>query len=320
MNFLKKLISKKWVKVIIVIIGLIIICKVWGALYDNVINKKPYEQQVVLITGTASGIGEATAKHLIEKGHIVYGGDIQFEKNKWLNEAGGHSLDMDVTDREMVRAGVQKVIDEQGRIDVLFNNAGYGLYGPIEEVTMEDVQAQFDVNVFGYAHLVKEVLPHMRKQGDGLIINNTSMGGKITLGGLGGWYHATKHALEGWSDVLRFEVAHFGIDVVIIEPGMIDTNFGNVAMVYSDKYEPGTAYEHAYAPMRAMREQMEQDPEGGMQAADPIVIARVVDEAMNAKKPKIRYAEGPMANELIMFRDIFGDRAFDWLMGRIFGA
>lgn len=314
-NFLKKLTNRRWKKVIIGILVLVVVCKAGSALYDNVINVKPYEQQVVLITGTASGIGEATAKHLIEKGHIVYGGDIQFEKNKWLDEAGGHSLDMDVTDVDMVKAGVQKVIDEQGHIDVLFNNAGYGLYGPIEEVTMEDVQDQFDVNVFGYAHLVKEVLPHMRAQGDGLIINNTSMGGKITLGPLGGWYHATKHALEGWSDVLRFEVRKFGIDVVIIEPGAINTNFGIPVLGFLEKYRQGTAYEHLFVPFEAMQA----DEDAFATGADPIVIAEVVDEAMNAKRPKIRYTRGPLANELIMFRDIFGDRAFDFLMMQMFG-
>lgn len=301
-------------KKLIVLVAVVVVLEVSCWFYNNVINVKPFEKQVVLITGTASGIGEATAKHLISLGHTVYGGDIQFEKNKWLDAAGGHSLDMDVTDVEMVKAGVAKVIEEQGRIDVLFNNAGYGLYGPIEEVTMEDVQAQFDVNVFGYAHLVKEVLPHMRKQGDGLIINNTSMGGKITLGGLGGWYHATKHALEGWSDVLRFEVDHFGIDVVIIEPGAINTNFGLPVMAYLDKYREGTEYSHLFDPFDAMVE----DPEAFSGGADPIVIAETVEEAMRARTPKIRYARGPMAKPLITIRDIFGDRVFDWLMRQMF--
>lgn len=322
-NLCKKLTDRWWKKIlfaIALIIFVVVLCKAWGALYDNVINVKPHEQQVVLITGTASGIGEATAKLLIEEGHIVYGGDIQFEKNKWLDEAGGHSLDMDVTSSTMVAAGVDRVIAEQGRIDVLFNNAGFGMYAPIEEASIEDAKWQFEVNVFGYANLVKEVLPHMRAQGDGLIINNTSMGGKIWLGGLGGWYHASKHALEGWSDVLRFEVREFGVDVVIIEPGAIDTNFGAVAQVYADRYREDTVYEHLYAPMDAMREQMESEDGGGFQAADPIVIAEVVSQAMNAKKPDIRYARGPLANELIIFRDIFGDRVFDFLMHRMFGG
>lgn len=315
MRIIERLTNKWWKRIVIVVIALILVFRSGEWIYDNYINVKPYEQQVVLITGTASGIGEATAKHLVEQGHVVYGGDIQFEKNRWLDEAGGHALDMDVTDVEMVKAGVAKVIEEQGRIDVLFNNAGYGLYGPIEEVTMEDVQAQFDVNVFGYANLVKEVLPHMREQGDGLIINNTSMGGKIYLGGLGGWYHASKHALEGWSDVLRFEVDHFGIDVVIIEPGAINTNFGVPVAGYLEKYRQGTAYEHLFIPFDEMTSDTDSSSSIG---AEPIVIAEAVNEAMNAHRPHIRYTRGPLANELIIFRDIFGDRAFDLVMQQMF--
>lgn len=316
MNRIKKFFAKHKKKLLFLLV-LFVVWKGGCWLYNNVINVKPYEQQVVLITGTASGIGEATAKYLIEKGHIVYGGDIQFEKNKWLDAAGGHSLNMDVTNVEMVQAGVQKVIAEQGRIDVLFNNAGYGLYGPIEEVTMEDVHQQFEVNVFGYANLVKAVLPHMREQGDGLVINNTSMGGKIWLGGLGGWYHATKHALEGWSDVLRFEVKKFGIDVVIVEPGAINTNFIGPVSGYLKKYREGTAYNHLFTPF----DEMQANPDNSaLSGSDPIVIAEAVNEAMNAKRPKIRYTRGAMANELIIVRDIFGDRIFDGLMNSMFNG
>lgn len=304
--------SIRSLKVIGVLITVVLICKVWNYAYDNYINVKPYEQKVVLITGSASGIGKATAEYLIEKGHIVYGGDIQYEKNRYLNSIGGHALDMDVTDTTMVKAGIEKIIAEQGKIDVLFNNAGYGQYGPIEEVSIADAKAQFEVNIFGYANLVKAVLPYMRKQKDGIIINNTSVGGKVTLGGLGGWYHASKHALEAWSDVLRYEVKNFGVNVVIIEPGFIRTEFGNVVFKHMGKYVENSNYPHLFEPF------LNFDMDDSSMGSEPIVIAEAVDDAINAKKPKIRYARGSMSKELITFRRVFGDKAFDWLMGNAF--
>jgi len=264
-------------------IGLVWLQRVWGKIYHNVFNTTGFEQKVVLITGTASGIGKATAEHLIEQGHIVYGWDIQFEKNKFLDDIWWTSLDMDVTDVAMVTSGVAKIIEEQGRIDVLFNNAWFGLYGPIEEVDMDDVQWQFDVNVFGYTNLAKAVIPHMRDQWDGLIINNTSMWGRVTLWWMWWWYHSSKHALEWLSDVLRFELDEFGIDVVVVQPGMIDTNFGNFAAQFIEKYESGSNYSHLFEPMAAMAEQMENSDEPMWD--NPLVIAEAVEEAMNAKNP-----------------------------------
>ena len=192
------------------------------------------EQKVILITGTASGIGKAAAKTLIEKGHTVYGGDIQVEENLYLNDIGGHALIMDVTKDDQVNAGVQKMIDEQGRIDVLINNAGYGSFGTIENIDMDELQYQFDVNVFGYARLQQAVLPHMRKQRSGLVIEISSVVGEISYPMLG-WYAATKHAVEAMADALRQEVAPFGIDVVKIQPGAVKTNFPNVALAKLDQ-------------------------------------------------------------------------------------
>jgi len=187
------------------------------------------EQKVIVITGTASGIGKAVAKILIEKGHTVYGGDIQVEENLYLNDIGGHALIMDVTKDDQVNAGVQKVIDEQGHIDVLINNAGYGSFATIENIDIDELQYQFDVNVFGYARLQQAVLPHMRKQRSGLVIEISSVVGEISYPMLG-WYAATKHAVEAMADALRQEVAPFGIDVVKIQPGAVKTNFPNVAL------------------------------------------------------------------------------------------
>jgi len=187
------------------------------------------DQKVILITGTASGIGKASAEKLIENGHIVYGGDIQVEANLYLNEIGGHALVMDVTQDEQVNAGVQKVMDEQGRIDVLINNAGYGSFSTIENIDMDELHRQFDVNVFGYARLQQAVLPYMREQRSGRIIEVSSVVGEVSYPMLG-WYAATKHAVEAMADALRQEVAPFGIDVVKIQPGAVKTGFYDVAL------------------------------------------------------------------------------------------
>ena len=269
-------------------------------------NAKEWEQKVVLITGTASGIGKATAELLISEGHVVYGGDIQHDKNLYLEKIGGYSLKMDVTKEDEVKTAVEKIIKEQGRIDVLINNAGYGQYGPVEEVTMEDAFAQFDVNMFGVARVTKAVLPHMRNQKSGTIINISSMGGKIYTP-LGAWYHATKHAIEGWSDCLRLEVAEFGINVVIIEPGLINTGFYDVFAEKLEPYTKNTAYGHIMEPML----------KGDLpKMSEPNVVAKVINKAINKRKPKTRYVKGKMAKMAISYRGLFGDRAYDKMIQR----
>lgn len=277
---------------------------------------KTIEKKVILITGSASGIGKSTAELLIAEGHIVYGGDIQFEKNKYLDEIGGHSIDMDVTDTLMIKAGVERIIKEQGRIDVLFNNAGFGLYAPVEETTEEDMRYQFEVNVFGVAYVTRAVLPYMREQKSGKIINTSSMGGKIYMP-MGAWYHASKHAIEGFSDCLRLELKHFNIDVVIIEPGAINTNFGMVTTAYMQKYMEGSAYTHLTEPFGKMMVETMEDENAADMGSDPIVIAEVVNKAINAKNPKTRYVKGKMARFLIWYRNWFGDKAYDRVMMRM---
>ncbi len=276
------------------------------------------EPKVILITGTASGIGKATAEHLIEKGHIVYGGDIQFQKNKYLDSIGGHSIDMDVTDTAMVNAGVERIIREHGRIDVLYNNAGWGLYAPVEEAREGDLRHQMEVNLFGVNNVTRADLPHMRKQESGRILVTSSMGGKIYMP-LGAWYHASKHAIEGYFDCLRLELKHFNIDVVIIEPGAINTNFGNVTSGYLEKYVDNTAYGHMVTPYVEMMKQITEDPEMiERMPSEPIVIAEAVEKAIRKRKPKTRYVKGKMGKLLIFYRNTFGDRAFDRLILRMF--
>ncbi|MGC2865801.1 oxidoreductase [Corynebacterium glutamicum] len=178
--------------------------------------------KVALVTGASSGIGESTARKLQSLGFTVYGATRRTERLQKLASDGIHPLEMDVTDDESMKARIAKILADSGRIDVLVNNAGYGSYGAIEDVSIDEGGRQFEVNVFGAMALTRLVLPHMRKQKSGTIVNITSMGGKIYTP-LGGWYHGTKFALEALSDALRLEVAQFGIDVVVIEPGGIAT-------------------------------------------------------------------------------------------------
>ena len=263
------------------------------------------KQKVVLITGTALGIGKSTAEYLIDKGHIVYGGDILIQENLYLNDIGGTALEMDVTNQNHIDNAVKKIISEQGRIDVLVNNAGLGVYGAIEDVSMEDIYYQYDVNLFGLARVTKAVLPYMREKESGTIINISSVLGE-TYGPLAGWYLSTKHALEGWSDALRVELKKFDIDVVIVQPGAINTNFSNVTKTYIDKYRENSPYQHLYGePITDTGNEILSNQ------SDPIVIAKVINKAMDARNPKTRYAAGAYSRIGIFLRKIMTDKMFD---------
>ena len=194
---------------------IILIVLLLGAVFAN------SNQKVILITGTAHGIGKSTAQYLLDKGHIVYGGDILVEENLYLNEIGGVALEMDVTKQDHVDNAINQIIAEQGRIDVLVNNAGIAVGSAIEDVSMEDALYQFEVNLFGIGRTVKAALPHMRAQGSGTIINISSVLGKA-YNPLYGWYVSSKHALEGWSDVLRLEVEQFGVCLLYTSPSPRD--------------------------------------------------------------------------------------------------
>ena len=263
------------------------------------------KQKVILITGTAHGIGKSTAQYLIDKGHIVYGGDILIEENLYLNDIGGTALEMHVTNQNHIDDAVTQIISEHGRIDVLVNNAGLGVYGAIEDVSMEDIYYQYDVNLFGLARVTKAVLPYMRDKESGLIINISSVLGE-TYGPLAGWYLSTKHALEGWSDALRVELKKFNIDVVIVQPGAINTNFSNVTKTYIDKYRENSPYQHLYGePITDTGNDVLSNQ------SDPIVIAKVINKAIDARNPKTRYAAGAYSRIGIFLRKIMTDKMFD---------
>lgn len=262
------------------------------------------EKKVILITGTASGFGKATAEKLIEKGHIVYGADIQKEANKYLDKIGGHSIEMDVTKDDMVQQGVQRVINEQGRIDVLINNAGYGSYATIENIPIDELKHQFDVNVFGYARLQQAVLPQMRKQRSGRIINVSSVVAHVSTPLLG-WYASTKHAVDAMSDALRMEVKDFGIDVVKIKPGAVNTNFDEVAFAKLEATQIPSDYDPLVDDITTVMRAIYATCEGPENTANDIV------EAVETKKPKANYKTTKDARQLIMVEGLVGDKKMD---------
>ncbi|GGX57065.1 short-chain dehydrogenase/reductase [Litorimonas cladophorae] len=262
--------------------------------------------KIVLITGASSGMGKYTAKTLINEGYVVYGAARRVENMQDLVQMGGHVIGMDITDEVQIEAAVARILSEQGKIDVLVNNAGYAIYGAVEQVSIADARCQFDVNLFGLASLTQKLLPHMREQGGGHIINITSIGGKVYTP-LGAWYHATKHALEGWSDCLRVETAKFGIKVTIIEPGAIQTEFSDVMAGPMVELSKGGPYEALSVAIESGNKKYYT----GAPSNSPQVIADVVLKSIKSKKPKTRYAAGKMARTTLFMRRWMSDKAFD---------
>ncbi len=226
-----------------------------------------------------------------------------------LTEYGVHTIELDVTDEEACKDAVGRVVAERGRIDVLVNNAGYGSFGTIEDVEIDEARRQFDVNVFGLAALTKAVMPQMRERRSGTIVNVSSMGGRLVTF-MGGWYHATKYAVEALSDALRMEAAEFGIDVVLIEPGGIKTEWGNIAADHLAESSKGGAYEQtASKAAEGMRRQY-----SGKMMSDPDVVVRAISRAVNAKRPRPRYLIGFGAKPLVAAHAVLPTRAFDWFV------
>lgn len=262
--------------------------------------------KVILITGASSGMGKDFALQLIKEGNIVYGAARRADKMKDIEAAGGHVLAMDVTKEATVQAAIDTIISEQGHIDVLINNAGFGMYGSVEDTSIDDARYQFEVNIFGLASVTQKVIPHMREQHSGTIINISSMGGKMYTP-LGAWYHATKHALEGWSDCLRLELKQFGIDVVVIEPGVINTEFGDVVSGPLAARSKGGAYEEMANKVAKSTEDLYLKGNGSPAS----VITNLISKAINSPHPKTRYAAGKYAKPMMWIRKYLGDRFFD---------
>ena len=271
-------------------------------------------RQVALVTGASSGIGEATARKFVELGYTVYAGARRVERMAGLQELGVRVVELDVVDDASMVALVDRVIGETGRIDVLVNNAGYGAYGALEEVSLVDARRQFDVNLFGLARLTQLVLPHMRAQRSGRVINISSIGGRI-YGPLGAWYHAAKFAVEGLSDSLRLELAPFGIHVVIIEPGAIRTEWGAIAADSLIETSGSGPYADQAGAVAAVVASTARDD--GIGSA-PDQVADAIGKAVQARRPKTRYVVGRGARPLILARQILPDRAFDRVIRILF--
>jgi NAD(P)-dependent dehydrogenase (short-subunit alcohol dehydrogenase family) len=268
--------------------------------------------KTVLITGCSSGIGAATAAHLVGQGWRVYATARRPETLTDLRERGCETLALDVTDEGSMRAAVEAVTAAEGSVGVLVNNAGYSQSGALETVPIEQVRRQFETNVFGLLRMCQLVLPGMREQRWGRIVNVGSMGGRLTFPG-GGVYHATKYALEALSDAMRFEVRGFGVDVILIEPGLIVTNFGEVAAgSVSD-----AGGHSAYAEFNKQVAKRTQEAYTGPMAklgSGPEAVAKTIAKAISANCPKTRYPVTASAHLLINQRRLSPDRVWDLVM------
>lgn len=282
----------------------------------------PTGSQVALITGCSSGIGEASARRLHAAGLTVYATARRPETLTDLAASGVNTMALDVTDEASMVAAVDEAIASSGSIDVLINNAGYGLYGPVEQLPMEEIRRQFETNFFGLVRLTQLVLPHMRSNGHGRILNISSMGGRTTLPG-GAMYHASKHAVESLSDALRIEVRPFGIDVVLIEPGPVKTAWNDVAaasVATASAADPGE--DDPYLEFKnAVAGGFGSVTEGPFShlSSDPDSIAKVVVRAATTRRPRTRYLINPVARSTVAAKALLPDRVHDALLRRQFG-
>jgi NADP-dependent 3-hydroxy acid dehydrogenase YdfG len=267
----------------------------------------------VLVTGCSSGIGRVTAEHLVRAGHTVYATARRPETLADLASAGARTMALDVTDESSMEAAVKAIEAEHGQVGTLVNNAGYGVYGPVEEVPMDAVRRQFETNVFGLGRLTQLVLPGMRAAGTGRIVNISSMGGRLVYP-TGGWYHASKYAVEALSDALRVEVAPFGVKVVLVEPGLIRTEFESVA---SSGLDPQAA-SGPYGGLRRHADDVMRRGYRSRAGAEPSAVAEVIRTAVEARRPRTRYVVTPAAKAQVQLRRLGGDRLWDAFVSRAY--
>ncbi|MBO7051008.1 MAG: SDR family NAD(P)-dependent oxidoreductase [Bacteroidaceae bacterium] len=270
------------------------------------------QKKVILITGASSGIGYNAALILAEQGHRVYGAARRVELLEQLREYGVTPVRMDVTDDASMVDGVNAIIDAEGRIDVLINNAGYGYMGAIENVTIAEAKRQLEVNLFGLARLTQLVLPYMRTQKSGRIINTSSVAGKAVIP-FGGWYNVSKYSVEALSDALRIEVKPFGIKVCLIEPGGIKTDWGIIAADNLSASSKDTEYEDAGLRMARLLKI-------GYTSnflSNPIRVAKAIARAANSRCPKVRYRLGAGSGLIVILHALLPARWWDALMRAI---
>jgi len=269
----------------------------------------PSPSKAVLITGCSTGIGRATAEHLAGRGFTVYATARRPESIADLEAKGCRTLQLDVTDEASMAAAVKAVEDAEGAVGVLVNNAGYSLSGAVETLSMEDLRRQFETNVFGLVRMCQLVLPAMRGRGWGRIVNISSMGANLVFPG-GGAYHATKFAVNALSDALRFEVKGFGVDVVVIEPGLITTEFGETASAQVGG-DGGPYAEFNAAVAKATDEIYKKGPARHL-GGGPETVARAIEKAI--EHPRIRRRVTPSAHLTIWQRKLMTDGMWDRMM------
>ncbi|WP_125573195.1 oxidoreductase [Levilactobacillus huananensis] len=266
-------------------------------------------RKVALVTGASSGIGKAIARSFHRNGVTVYAGARRVSRMNDLDDLGITTLSLDVTNAKSVASVVNRIVSETGRIDILVNNAGYGLMGAVEDVPLKQAEDQFAVNLFGVARLIQSVLPMMRQQHSGRIINVTSVDGRVAQP-LAGWYVASKFALEGLSDTLRLELAPKGIHVSVIEPGAIKSAWADIATDHLKETSANGPYQEAAADAGRILQVVKRF------SSEPRVIARLVDRAALSRRPKTRYSAGA-GSQILFVRRFLSDRAIDRMWGLI---
>jgi short-subunit dehydrogenase len=266
---------------------------------NNIVNKTAF------VTGASSGIGKSMAEYLAKEGYYVFAAARSLDKLEAIKSENIEPVQLDVTDSNAVIKAVEHISASKGRLDLLVNNAGYGVYGTIEGVSQEDAKKGFDVNVFGLGQITQTVLPIMRNQQSGLIINVSSVVGKISLPFLG-WYSATKHALEGLTDALRAEVKPYGIKVVLIEPGSINTGFEDVAMATLEKCKDPEVYaNHKASFAKTVRNSYKSAP--GSEA-----VIKELQKIIRTSKPRLRYVAGREGKIFLALKSFLSDGFFDF--------
>jgi NAD(P)-dependent dehydrogenase (short-subunit alcohol dehydrogenase family) len=270
--------------------------------------------KAVLITGCSTGIGRATAERLAGSGWNVYATARKLDDIADLTEKGCRTLALDVCDEESMQAAVAQIQDETGAVGVLVNNAGYSQSGAVEDIPLDRIRRQFETNVFGLIRMIQLCAPEMRKQGWGRIVNISSMGGRLVFPG-GGIYHATKYAVEALSDAMRFEMKAFGINVILVEPGLIRTQFGAAAVGSLEGATPGDGpYDKFNAAVAKTTAGAYEDGLMSKLGAGPEAVARVIERSIKARRPKSRYPVTASARLLLTQRAITPDRAWDAMM------
>ncbi|HET8794547.1 MAG TPA: SDR family oxidoreductase [Nitrososphaeraceae archaeon] len=286
-------------------------------------NNKKSKEKVAVVTGSSSGIGFETSLLLARKGFYTYATVRNLNKSVKIEEIAEKEdlhlkvLKLDVTDDESVKDAIRQIIDESPRIDVLVNNAGYGVMGAVEDLSMNDFKSQFETNFFGAIRVTKEVIPIMRKQGNGNIINVSSVGGIIGLP-LNSAYISSKFALEGWSESMRYELEQFGVDVLLIEPGVVKTNFFENVVINNNMSSPDNKTS-AYSQLTQKLFEGFVPMLNSSISSVPIDVAEVIYQAIESKNKEVRYPVGKDAVSIIKMRQKLSDKDFGkWIKESIF--